>query len=127
MDLKNIIEPKSMALFGVSSKNLSHPANIIYQKNKGKTNSEIFLVNPSGGTIYGEKIYKSISDIDRKVDVAVLAIRSEHVPAAMKECAAAGVSGAYVISGGFSETGEHGLQEKDQENFFGKQFPHNRP
>ena len=112
MELRKIFEPKTMAIVGVSLSNPFHPANVIYNKNHLRYEAEAFCVNPKGGTLYGQKVYSSLREIPSQVELAVLAIRAELVPQAIRECVEAGVSGAIVISGGFAETGRVDIEEE---------------
>ncbi len=123
MNLKKIIEPRSMAIFGISMTNPEHPANIIYSKNKYHYQTKIYCINPSGGTFRGEKVYTGIKEIREHIDVAVLVIRSDLIPAILLECIDAGVSGAIIISGGFSEAGRHDLQEEIRQICLEHDFP----
>jgi len=49
MNLKPLLEPKTMAVIGVSATNERHPANVIYDKNNHRYPVEVFAVNPKGG------------------------------------------------------------------------------
>lgn len=112
MNLKDLFEPKTMAVIGVSAANDRHPANVIYDKNKNRYPLEVYAVNPKGGTLHGDAIYPGVGDIPEKIDLAVIATRAELVPAVMSDCARAGVKSAAVISGGFTEGGRADLQER---------------
>lgn len=112
MNLKRVVEPEAIAVYGVSLSNPFHPANVIYHKNHLRYRARTYAVNPKGGDLYGEKVYRNIGEIDEKIDVAVLGIRAEWVPDAMKQCIDAGALGAIVISGGFAEVGRHDLQDQ---------------
>lgn len=112
MDLKKLIEPESVAVIGVSLTNQTNPANIIYSKNHHHYKAKTYGVNPSGGTIHGQTIYKSIADIPGKVDLAVLAVRAELVPETLRECIDKGTAGAVIVSGGFAEAGRKDLQDE---------------
>jgi len=112
MNLNKLLNPKTIALVGISQTNQRHPANIIYQKNQNKKSAEIFLVSPKGGFYNNQKLYTSIKEIPKKIDAVVLVIRAEHVPEALKDAIDAKTSGAIIISGGFSEAGNHELQNE---------------
>ena len=112
MNLKKLIEPESVAVIGVSFTNPFNPANIIYSKNNYHYKAKTYGVNPSGGLIYGQKIYKSIAEIPDKIDMAVLAVKAELVPDTLRECITKGVAGAIIISGGFAEAGRRDLQDE---------------
>jgi acyl-CoA synthetase (NDP forming) len=70
-----------------------------------------------------EKIYTSISEIPEKIDLAIIAIRAEHVPGVLRDCIDAWVGGAAVISGGFAETGRHDLRKQFEELAAEADFP----
>jgi acyl-CoA synthetase (NDP forming) len=112
VNFKALFKPKTMAVIGVSLHNDRHPANVIYNKNNLRFQSEVFPVNDRGGVLQGETVYPSISDIPQKVDLAVIAVRAEMVPDIMAECIQAGAGGAVVISGGFAEIGRNDLQDR---------------
>lgn len=112
MNFKALFKPKTVAVIGVSLRNDRHPANVIFNKNNLRFQAEVFPINERGGILQGETVYARISDVPSKVDLAVIAVRAEMVPAVMAECIEAGVGGAVVISGGFAETGRGDLQDR---------------
>jgi acyl-CoA synthetase (NDP forming) len=123
MNIKNIVEPASIALYGVSKTNRFHPANIILRKNRKHSRVKIYAINPSGGTAEGEKLYTSINELPALPESAVFVIKAEHVPKAMIDCAEAGVRGGIVISGGFGEAGRPDLQKEIKRISIEKNFP----
>ena len=112
MDLKTMFKPKTLAVIGISLTNDRHPANVIYNKNNLRFQTEVFPVNDRGGILQGENVFPRISDIPKKVDLAVIAVRAEAVPDIMVQCIQAGVSAAVIISGGFAESGRRDLQDR---------------
>ena len=112
MDLKPLFEPRTMAVFGVSSSNYRHPANEIFNKNLLRYPVCVYGVNPRGGTINSQPIHRSISEVPEPIDLAVIAVRADLVPEVMSECIKAKVRSAVVISGGFTEVGRRDLQER---------------
>ncbi|MBU0480552.1 MAG: CoA-binding protein [Proteobacteria bacterium] len=112
MNFDNFFHPRTMAVIGVSTSNDLHPANVVYGKNLLRYPVKVFPVNPKGGTLLSQKVYRKITDIEEELDLAIIAVRADLVPATVRECAAAGVKGAIVISGGFAEAGRNDLQEE---------------
>jgi acetyltransferase len=112
MDFHSLFQPEAIAVIGVSLSNDRHPANVIYHKNNLHYPVQVYPVNPRGGTLQGEKVFKHVSEIPGKVDLAVIAVRSENGPDALADCIESGVGGAAVISGGFAEVGRKDLQER---------------
>ena len=80
----------------------------------------IYPVNPGYREIEGLQCYPSIRDIPGHVDLAIVFIPARQVPATVEECAAKGIPGVMIESGGFAETGQAGrdLQQslKDMAN-----------
>ncbi|MDP2107266.1 MAG: CoA-binding protein, partial [Desulfobulbaceae bacterium] len=112
MDLKPLFAPTSMAVCGVSLSNDRHPANVIYNKNLLRFPVRMYPVNPRGGTLRGERVYTGIDQIDGDVDLAVIAVRAEHVAVILEQCIVKKVKGAVVISGGFAEADRQDLQDQ---------------
>ena len=123
MVLRNLFEPKTMAVIGLSLSNERHPANIIYNKNYFRYPVKVYGVNPKGGTYHKEKIYTSISEIPEKIDLAVIAVRAEYVSGVLRDCIDSWVGGAAVISGGFAETGRLDLRRQFEEIAAEADFP----
>jgi acyl-CoA synthetase (NDP forming) len=72
----------------------------------------VFPVNPRADRIDGLPCYPSISAIPGSVDLAILVIPAQAVPGALLEAADKGASGAFVLSGGFRESGRPDLEEE---------------
>ena len=123
MDFSRIFEPRTMAVAGVSLANDRHPANVIYHKNHLRYPVKVFPVNPKGGHLQGERIFKDIREIPEPVDLAVIAVRAEHVPETLAQCIESGAGGAAVISGGFAESGREDLQDLLREMALDADFP----
>ena len=71
----------------------------------------VYPVNPSGeGSVFGEPFVDSVTDIDGRVDLALLAVPAHVVPDVVAECGEAGVGGAVIYAGGFAEAGDDGEQ-----------------
>ncbi|MCP4672643.1 MAG: CoA-binding protein [Desulfobacula sp.] len=111
MDLKPLFKPSTMAVVGVSTSHDTHPANVIYNKNHLRYPVETFPVNPKGGIINRETLYKSVEDIESDIDLAVIAVRAQFVPGVVEQCIKKGAGGAVIISGGFAEAGNSSLQQ----------------
>jgi acyl-CoA synthetase (NDP forming) len=112
MNLRKLFEPKIMAIIGVSLNNDRHPANVVFNKNQLRYPVKVFAVNPRGGILQGERVFTHVSEIPEKVDLAVIAVRAEHVPDIVTDCIQAQVGGAAVISGGFAEVGQKDIQDR---------------
>lgn len=112
MDLTHLFRPSAMAVVGVSTSQDNHPANVIYTKNHLRYPVKTFPVNPKGGKIHREKLYRRIGDIPEQLDMAVIAVRAQYVPEVVEECIKQGVGSGVIISGGFAESGNEKLQQR---------------
>jgi acyl-CoA synthetase (NDP forming) len=112
MNLQALFEPQTMAVIGVSLTNDRNPANVVFTKNHLRYPVRVFPVNLRGGELRGERVYTSLTEISERIDLAVIAVKAEQVPAAFDECIRSKVSSAVVISGGFAESGRRDLQDR---------------
>ncbi|MGW1588465.1 bifunctional acetate--CoA ligase family protein/GNAT family N-acetyltransferase [Streptomyces sp. NPDC002386] len=60
----------------------------------------------------GVPAHRSVRDIDGPVDLAVVAVPAEHVPAVVAECGEHGVQGLVVLSAGYAESGPEGRERQ---------------
>jgi len=107
-DLKKIFYPDSIAVLGASDVpgKLGYNVfqNLVSHSYKGK----LYPINPKRQNIHGYKCYPSISDVPEPIDLAVIIVPAQAVPAAVEECCAKGIKNLVVESAGFSETGDEG-------------------
>jgi len=102
-----LFSPKSVAVIGASNTAGSWGERVSRQL-LAPNNRHVHLVNPNHSEILGLSGYKSILDIPDQIDLGVIVIRAELVPAALHGLVEKGIKSALIISGGFRETGETG-------------------
>jgi len=108
-----MMHPKSVAIIGASN-NPDKVGHVILQNYLDVGYSgKLYPVNINAdGKIMGLDAYKSILDIKRDVDLAVVAIPASLVPKALEECGKAKVKTTIIVSGGFAEVGNVDLQDR---------------
>jgi len=115
-DLKYLFEPRSIALIGAShhEDKIGYKilGNIVSSKYPGK----IYPINPDGGEILGQKVYKTIDEIKGEIDLVTIVIPAQYVFDAVKSCSNKGVKFLSIITSGFSEIG-NSQQEKEIVNY----------
>src|SRR5689334_4003821 len=74
----------------------------------------IYPINPRRETVLDVQAYPSISSTPAPAEVALLAIPKAAMLAAVRECAAAGVGAAVVITSQFAETGPEGARDEQE-------------
>jgi len=112
--LDAVLRPKSVAVIGASTS----PDKIGYEILKNIIDSgfegAVYPINPKAEVILDRACHKSVKNIAEPPDLAVIIIPARFVPQAVQECGEAGVKGAVIITGGFSEAGEEGEQLQNQ-------------
>jgi len=107
--LEKLFNPKSVAIIGASTKELSIGNVITRNLLRYEYKGAIYPINPKAPEICGLKAYPSILDVPGEVDLAHFSIPSKFAPMAMDECGKKGVKFVIINSAGFKEMGEEGL------------------
>ncbi|MEQ8673137.1 MAG: bifunctional acetate--CoA ligase family protein/GNAT family N-acetyltransferase [Aggregatilineales bacterium] len=109
-DLDAILKPNNIAVIGATEKMGSVGRTILTNLITNPFGGTVFPVNPKRPNVLGIKSYPSILDVPDQVDLAVIVTPAPVVPTVIEECVQAGIPGAIVISAGFKETGEEGVE-----------------
>lgn len=112
--LNNFFNPKRIVVIGASNKTGSVGGAIMSNIKNSSYKGDVIPVNIRGGKIRGVKSYKNVLDIDKDIDLAVIATPAATVPELIRECGRAGVKGAIIISSGFSEVGKEGIKKSKE-------------
>ena len=110
-----MMNPKSVAVIG-ASRDPNKVGHIILQNYiDNGFSGELYPVHENiapGEKIIGLTAYRSVLEIKKSIDLAVIAVPAPVVPSVLEECGKAKVKTAVVISGGFAEVGNVELQDK---------------
>lgn len=101
--LKFFMEPRSVAVVGVSRKSGPDSFNLMENMLRSGFQGEVFPVNPHADMILGVKAYSRIREIHRHVDLAVITLPRDLVVPTIHECGTAGVKAAIVVGQGFAD------------------------
>jgi acetyltransferase len=112
--LESMFDPKTVALIGASETEGSVGRTILENLEQGGFAGTIYPVNPKRASVLGIKAYPGIGAVPERVDLAVVVTPAQTVPGLIRECAAAGVSSAVIISAGFKEIGPAGVELERQ-------------
>ena len=103
--LDTFFAPQSIALIGASRDSEKIPARLLSMLRKNEFPGSLYPVNPNYGDIDGLRCYPSIAAVGQPIDLAIVMIPARAGLGALRECAAAGVKHAVIISSGFAEEG----------------------
>jgi acyl-CoA synthetase (NDP forming) len=107
--LDHFFRPRSIALIGAAHTEMKLGGVVL--KNLLRFRGEIYPVNPKHGEMFGLRTYASVSEIPKAVDLGIVLRPAGEVPGILAELR--GKTGAVLImSSGFAEIGQTGLQEE---------------
>ncbi len=107
-ELNRFFEPETVAVIGVSESPTNLGRGISANLQNFGFDGIVYEVGPKGGTIFGRRIYRAVSDIPDHVDVAFILTPAHTVPDLLEECGRKGIRRVVVESAGFGETGKDG-------------------
>jgi len=112
--MKCFFRPESVAILGASADTTKLGGMLLKNMIDAGFKGGLYPINPKGGEIQGIKAYKSVTEIGKPVDLAVIAIKNDLVAAAMDDLGKAGITCASILTAGFKEEGHEGaiLEEK---------------
>src|ERR1035437_4424107 len=108
-ELDSLFKPRSIAIIGASSKELSIGNVIIKNLLHYGYTGKIYPINPKEPTIRGLKACPNIFDVPDDIDLAHVIIPSKFVPQIIEDCGKKGIKSVIINSAGFSEIGEEGI------------------
>jgi acyl-CoA synthetase (NDP forming)/L-amino acid N-acyltransferase YncA len=105
--LGRLLYPRTVAVIGAGrTEGVGHE--VMQNLIEGGFTGSLHPVNPHATTVCGWPAVPSIADTIRPIDLAVIAVPAPQVLQSVRECAAAGVGAALVLSAGLGETGAEG-------------------
>ncbi|MCP4750305.1 MAG: hypothetical protein GY866_05400 [Proteobacteria bacterium] len=115
-DLAPFFNPKSIAIIGVSSKNIAFGGTSFLRKLlEGAFAGNIYPINPKAETIQGLKAYPDLASLPEVPDLAMVCIAAHQVPAILEECAGIGLKHIHILTSGFKEIGtREGIELEDR-------------
>src|SRR3954471_3937807 len=107
-----LLAPRSVVLVGASRRENTVGHRLLRALLAGDFTGQLYVVHPEADAVLDVPAYRTIADVPVPVDLAVIAVPAESVLDVVHQCAAARVRGLVVVSGGFAETGEEGLERQ---------------
>jgi acetyltransferase len=106
--LSALFVPDSVAVIGATERTGTVGRTVLSNLIESRFRSKVYAVNPSHSEVLGLKAYKSVGDIPKQVDLAIVVTPALTVARVIGECVDGGVKAAVVISAGFRERGSEG-------------------
>ena len=115
------LSPKSIAIIGASDKKGSVGRTITSNIMNGFKGT-VYPISPTRPTVFYKKAYKSVLDVPKPIDLAVIVIKNTIVPTVLEECGKKKIKGAIVITAGFKEVDEEGKKLEQQLKDIAKKY-----
>lgn len=113
-NLQTLFQPKGIAVIGAST----HPGKLGYDVFSNLATlhyqGKLYPVNPAGGEILGQTVYKNLSEIKATIDLGIIIVPALFVTKVLDECGKQGIKNIIIISAGFKEIGAEGLKREKE-------------
>ncbi len=106
--LRAIFEPGSIAFVGATEAEEKMGGRRWKSLVEGGFPGRLYPIHPRASHVRGHRAHKSLRELPEVPDFVVVVVAADLVPAIVEDCAALGVKGVMVISGGFGESSEAG-------------------
>ena len=105
---EKLFRPKAIAVIGASGDLTRISGQPIAALERAGFAGPVHLVNPRYKELHGRRCYPTAASIGEPVDLAVIAVPAPGVPAAVRDCGAARIPFAIILTAGFREAGDEG-------------------
>ncbi len=112
-DLTALFDPASIVVVGASADPAKWGNAVALQALRGVDRHAISLVNRRGGEVLGQPVVRSVEELDRPVDLAVIAVPEAGFEEAVDAVLAKGVRAIVAITAGLGESGQAGRARQD--------------
>lgn len=112
--LRPFFSPEGVAIIGASHDPTKLGYGLARNLLRSGYQGKVHFVNIKGGTLFGQTVYRNVTEVPDPVDLATILIPAPYVPQALLDCAARGLHNVIIGSGGFREVGAQGKALEDQ-------------
>ncbi len=107
-NLDKIFKPKSITVIGASNRIGSAGYRIFRNLIGSEFDGVVYPINPKYESIQGVESYKTVENLPKIPDLAVIVTPSKVVLDVVEQCGKKGIKGILIISAGFKEIGKEG-------------------
>ncbi|APZ41767.1 bifunctional acetate--CoA ligase family protein/GNAT family N-acetyltransferase [Acidihalobacter ferrooxydans] len=111
--LETFFAASSIAIIGASERPGAVGTRLLQNLIEAGYKGKLYPVNPKYTALGGLRCYVSVTQIEARIDLALIATPAATVPDVLRSCAGQDIGAAIIISAGFGEAGDKGrrLQE----------------
>jgi acyl-CoA synthetase (NDP forming)/GNAT superfamily N-acetyltransferase len=107
--MRHLLDPQTVVVIGASASGRGAGRRILDHLAATYTGT-VTAVHPTASEMGGVRCVAAVTDLSGPIDLAVIAVPAEAVPAVLEECGHVGVASAVIISAGFGEHGHADLE-----------------
>jgi len=107
-EINNFFYPNSVCVVGASTKEKSIGYELLKTIKTYSFTGEVFPVNPKADEVLGYKCFKSIAEIKKKIDLAIIVVPKQFAEDSIDQLLEKGVKSIVLITAGFKEIGKEG-------------------
>lgn len=112
--VQRLLSPRSVAVIGASREPGAPGHELLRSLLDNGFTGPVYAINPAASTVSGVPSYPDLASVPDTVDLAVVAVPATEVADVVRACAAKGVRGLVVVSGGFADAGAEGRARLDE-------------
>ena len=121
-NLDNFFNPKRIALIGVTINPNGVGGKVLSNLISGGFRGVVYPVNPTSEAVLGIQCYQDIKSLPKKPDLAIICTSADKVPKYVNECGEMGVLNIIIMSSGFKEAGERGIELENEIKSYIKKY-----
>ncbi|QQR93285.1 acetate--CoA ligase family protein [bacterium] len=124
MNIAQFLDPKSIAIYGVSEDPKKVGSQIYFNIIHNNFKGQVFPINPNYDSVHNVKCYKNIIELASltregvtesvtgglKIDLAIIVTPSQTIPQILEEIGQTQTKNVVIISAGFKEIGKAGIE-----------------
>ncbi|MCF8297337.1 MAG: bifunctional acetate--CoA ligase family protein/GNAT family N-acetyltransferase [Saprospiraceae bacterium] len=122
-NLSKIFNPQRIALIGITSNPNSVGGKVLGNLITGGFRGVVYPVNPDNEAVLGISCFPDVKSLPKVPELAVICTAAESVHQYVKECGENGILGIIIMSAGFKEIGEAGVEMEKQIMLEVKNYP----
>lgn len=108
--LEHFFQPDSVAVIGASTHSGKVGYDVFKNALEASHHGQVYPINPKATEVLGQESYPSVLEVPGEIDLAVIVVPAQIVPAVMEQCGQKGIDSVIIISAGFRETGAEGAK-----------------
>lgn len=110
LPLSSFFRPQCIAVVGATDRQGSVGKTVLWNLLSHPFGGTVFPINPKRKSVLGVRAYPTVAEAPDRVDLALVITPAPTVPGIVKQCVEANVESVIVLSAGFKEIGERGIQ-----------------